>query len=54
MGCPENELVVVMKQQIFSKIEYGVPYWGPMISKVESDNLERILKITLEHIHLLV
>lgn len=47
LGCPIPELLDVLRQQILSLVELAVPYWGPMITKVESDMIERILKTGL-------
>jgi hypothetical protein len=47
LGCPESELVDVLKQQIVSICEGSVAFWGPMITKNESNMLERCLKTGL-------
>ena len=47
MGCPQNELIEVLKQQIVSFCEVGVPFWAPMITVSESNMLERSLKTGL-------
>ena len=47
MGCPQNELIEVLKQQIVSVCEVGVPFWAPMITVSESNMLERCLKTGL-------
>jgi hypothetical protein len=47
LGCPTAELVDVLKQQIVSVCEVASPYWGPMISKAESNSIERCLKTGL-------
>jgi hypothetical protein len=47
LGCPTAELVDVLKQQIVSVCEVAAPYWGPMLSKAESNSLERCLKTGL-------
>ena len=47
LGCPNSELVDVLKQQILSICEGSVAFWGPMITKNESNMLERCLKTTL-------
>ena len=47
LGCPRDELLDVLKQQILSVVEQAVPYWAPMITKHESCLLERILKTAL-------
>ena len=47
LGCPIPELVEVLKQQIVSICEFGAAYWGCMITKAESNMLERCLKTGL-------
>ena len=47
LGCPEAEMVDVLKQQIVSICEGSVSFWGPMITKNESNMLERCLKTGL-------
>jgi hypothetical protein len=47
MGCPSKELITVLREQIISICEVGVAWWGPMITKHESNMLERILKTGL-------
>ena len=47
LGCPREELLDVVRQQILSVVEQAVPYWAPMITKNESQMLERILKTAL-------
>lgn len=47
LGCPREELLDVLKHQILSVVEQAVPYWAPMITKNESQILERILKTAL-------
>ena len=47
LGCPIPELVEVLKQQIVTICEFGAAYWGCMITKVESNMLERCLKTVL-------
>ena len=47
MGCPQKELIEVLKQQIVSVCEVGVPFWAPMITQSESNMLERCLKTGL-------
>lgn len=47
LGCPEAELIEVIKQQIVSVCEVAVAWWGPMISKHESNMLERTFKCAL-------
>ena len=47
MGCPQNELIEVLKQQIVSVCEVGVPFWAPMITVSESNMVERSLKTGL-------
>ena len=44
LGCPIKDLIDVVKQQIVSVCEFGVPYWAPMITKVESKKIEACLK----------
>ena len=46
-GCPNKELVIVMKNQVVSVCEVGVPYWAPMITKSESNQIEACLKTAL-------
>ena len=47
LGCPITELVDVLKQQIVPICEFGAAYWGCMITKAESNMLERCLKTGL-------
>ena len=47
LGCPEAELISVVQQQILSVCEVGVAWWGPSISKHESNMLERTFKAAL-------
>ena len=47
LGCPIPELIEVLKQQIVSICEFGAAYWGCMITKTESNMLERCLKTGL-------
>ena len=51
LGCPIPELLDVLKQQILSICEGNVAYWGPMITKEESNMLERCLKTGLHIIY---
>ena len=47
LGCPQNEMIEIMKQQILSMAEQAVPFWGPLITKAESNMIEGILKTGL-------
>ena len=47
LGCPIPELLIVLREQIVSICEVGVAWWGPMITKHESNMLERVLKTGL-------
>ena len=47
LGCRVPELLDVLRQQILSILELAVPYWAPMITKKESEMIERILKTAL-------
>ena len=47
LGCPIPELIEVLKQQIVSICEFGAAYWGCMITKQESNMIERCLKTGL-------
>ena len=51
LGCPIEELLVVLKQQIITICEVGAVWWGPMISISESNCLERVLKAGLHIIY---
>ena len=51
LGCAIPELLDVLRQQIISICEGSVAYWGPMITKVESNMLERCLKTGLHIIY---
>ena len=51
LGCPIPELIDVLKQQVISVCEVSVPFWGPMITKNESNMLERCLKTGLHIIY---
>ena len=48
---PVPELLDVLQQQIISICEGSVPVWGPMITQVESNMLERCLKTGLHIIY---
>ena len=47
LGCPTAELLIVLREQIVSICEVCVAWWGPMITKHESNMLERVLKTGL-------
>ena len=47
LGCPNKELLTVLREQIVSICEVGVAWWGPMLTKQESNMLERVLKTGL-------
>ena len=47
LRCPIPELLDILRQQILSIAEQAVPHWGPMITKKESQMIERILKTGL-------
>ena len=51
LGCPIPELLHVLREQIISICEVGVAWWGPMITKQESNMLERVLKTGLHIIY---
>ena len=51
LGCPIPELIDVLKQQVLSICEGSVAFWGPMITKNESNMLERCLKTGLHIIY---
>jgi hypothetical protein len=51
LGCPIPELLDVLKQHILSICKGNVAYWGPMITKEESNMLERCLKTGLHIIY---
>ena len=51
LGCPIPELIDVLKQQIVSICEGSVAFWGPMITKSESNMLEGCLKTGLHIIY---
>ena len=51
LGCPIPELLDVLRQQVISICEGSVAYWGPMITKAESNMLERCLKTGLHIIY---
>ena len=51
LGCPERELLDVLQQQIISICEQGISWWAPMISKSESNMLERCLKTGLHIVY---
>ena len=40
LGASDEELIEILKQQIVSICEVGVPFWGPMITVAESNMLE--------------
>ena len=47
LGVKRCELVTVLKQQILPTLEQAVPFWGPMITQKESNQIEWVLKIAL-------
>ena len=47
LGCSNTELIEVIKQQIISICEVGLEWWGPQISRSESNMIERLLKTSL-------
>ena len=47
LGYPNKELLTVLREQIVSTCEVGVAWWGPMLTKQESNMLERVLKTGL-------
>ena len=47
LGCCISDLLDVMRHQIISITEQAVPHWGPMITKKESNMIERVLKTAL-------
>jgi hypothetical protein len=47
LGCPTQELLTVLREQIISICEVAVAWWGPMITKQESNMLERVLETGL-------
>ena len=51
LGCPIKELLDVLQQQVLSICEGSVAFWGPMITKAESNMLERCLKTGLHIIY---
>ena len=51
LGCPIPELLDVLRQQVVSICEGSAAYWGPMITKIESNMLERCLKTGLHIIY---
>ena len=51
LGCPIPELLDVLRQQIISICEGNVAYWGPLITKEESNMIERCLKTGLHVIY---
>ena len=51
LGCPVAELLHVLKQPIVIICEGSVAFWGPMITKNESNMLERCLKTGLHIIY---
>ena len=51
LGCPIPELLDVLTQQIITICEGNVAYWGPMITREESNMLERCLKTGLHIIY---
>ena len=47
LGCDNDSLVDVLKQQVISVLEQAVPYWAPLLTKRESQTIERVLKTGL-------
>ena len=48
LGCPRSELLDVLRQQVLSMVEQAVPFWAPLITKVESNMIERVFKTGLK------
>ena len=48
LGCETAELLDVLLQHVLSIAEQAVPHWGPMVTKTESNMIERILKTGLQ------
>ena len=48
MGCPRIELIQVLKQQVLPTLEQAVPFWGPLVTQKEKNQIERVLKIGLK------
>ena len=53
LGCPEAEMLDVLKHQIISVCEGSVSFWGQMITKNKNNMLERCLKTGLHIIYAL-
>ena len=51
LGCETGDLLDVMRQQVISVLEQAVPYWGPLITKRESNMIERVFKTGLHIIY---
>ena len=51
LGCPIPELLDLLCQQMLSICQGSVAFWGPMITKVESNMLDRCLKTGLHIIY---
>ena len=51
LGCDNNDLLDVLKQQVLSVLEQAVPFWGPLLTKVESVMIERVLKTGLHIVY---
>ena len=49
IGCNQDELVEAVKQRVLPICEQGLAWWAPLITKNESQMLERVLK-TCMHI----
>ena len=47
LGCPRPEMLDILRQQVLCMVEQAVPYWAPLITKAESDMIERVLKTGL-------
>ena len=48
LGCDMTDLLDVLRQQVVSVLEQAVPYWGPLITRKESNMIERVLKTGLQ------
>ena len=48
LGCPNKELLTVLREQIVFICYVGVAWWGPMLTKQESNMLKRVLKTGLK------
>ena len=48
MGCPAEELVIILKQNILPLLEVAAPFWTHMLTKKEKKSIEKVMKNGLQ------